>query len=189
MGNMSTKLLLTIIVTILVSLSGYVKNVLLPPRMSQATQTETKQIKDEIVGELVSVIDGDTVIIHTLTEKNVHVRFMGVNAPETSSTPYRKSECGGDEAKARMKELVKKGDHITLVLDSKKESKDKYGRTLGYLFKTSSNISINEEIISLGYGREYTYKKEKYDFQSIFKTTQENAKNDTAGLWATCWNK
>jgi endonuclease YncB( thermonuclease family) len=96
--------------------------------------------------DLVSVLDGDTVIVRRGPEfGEEHVRLLNVDAPEIPH-PGRRLYSGGPtgwEAKRALKDLVANRP-LRLVLQGKK---DVYGRTLAHLFYRTSpggwaNVSV-----------------------------------------------
>tara|TARA_Y100000310_G_scaffold121029_1_gene119793 strand:- start:618 stop:1328 length:711 start_codon:yes stop_codon:yes gene_type:complete len=105
-----------------------------------------------IEGEIVTierVVDGDTVIVN-----DQYVRLLGINTPEKGEKYYT-------EAKEFLESLVLDKE---VELRFGKERKDRYNRTLGYLFLGGKNINL--EIVEEGYanfyfpsGKDVYYKK------------------------------
>ncbi len=94
--------------------------------------------------EIKYVIDGDTVVLTS----EVHVRLIGINAPEVDHPEYgRKGEPYGVEATEYLRKLV---DGKTVRLESGSEPKDKYGRTLAYLF-LPDGLFVNRKMVEAGY--------------------------------------
>ena len=106
------------------------------------------------------VVDGDTVDVDIdlgfkMWIRDETVRLMGIDTPE-SRTSNRKEKILGNQSKARLKELIKqyKG---SIVLETTKEGKGKFGRILGWL-NTSSELnapSFNQILIDEGHARPY----------------------------------
>ena len=97
------------------------------------------------------VVDGDTVDalvdLGFSTWKKVRIRMMGINAPE-SRTRDLKEKAKGLAAKARLEELLDKGDFI---LES--HGVGKFGRCLGSLHV--DDVNINKVLVSEGHANEY----------------------------------
>lgn len=108
------------------------------------------------------VKDGDTVL---LTNKTV-IRLAAIDAPELKQR-------FGPEAKLRLERLLgTKGAHPKdLVVVS--DGKDKYGRTLVYIY--DKNININAELVRKGYAWSYMSKQ--------FLPQQLEAQKAKRGLW------
>ena len=103
------------------------------------------------------VVDGDTVdVVLDLgfsIDYRDRVRLMGIDTPE-SRTRNLKEKALGLASKARLKELCTqhKGN---LVLRTSKEGKGKFGRILGSLFPSGSDVSLNDMLVTEGHARPY----------------------------------
>ena len=103
------------------------------------------------------VVDGDTVdVVLDLgfsIDYRDRVRLMGIDTPE-SRTRNLKEKGLGLASKARLKELCTqhKGN---LVLRTSKEGKGKFGRILGSLFPSGSDVSLNDMLVTEGHARPY----------------------------------
>jgi len=105
------------------------------------------------VKEILRVVDGDTVDVlidlgFGLTKKE-RVRVAGIDTPESRTRDLYEKYLGL-EAK----------DYLTDQLDCdniiiKTEKDGKYGRMLGWLYREGDEISIQERMISKGYGWAY----------------------------------
>ncbi len=131
---------------------------------------------------VVRVIDGDTIVVN-INGNDEKVRLIGVNTPETVD-PRKPVQCFGREASNFVKNMLT-GKTVRLDSDSTQSNRDKYGRLLRYVYL--GDILVNEEIISSGYGYEYTYQI-PYQFQKEFKASENYARDGNLGLWAkdTC---
>lgn len=106
------------------------------------------------------IVDGDTVDVDidlgfSMWMKNVRVRLIGIDAPEsrTSDETVRKY---GLLAKKRLKELLPIGSKqiVSTTLD-----KEKFGRTLGD-FSNAETKSLTKLLLSEGHAIEYCDDKE-----------------------------
>ncbi|GIU68676.1 MAG: hypothetical protein KatS3mg093_431 [Candidatus Parcubacteria bacterium] len=106
------------------------------------------------------VIDGDTV-----SGNNKTIRLLGINAPEKNEPYY-------EEAKKFLeKEVLNK----TVSLKFEKEKKDKYGRTLAYLFLNEENINLKS--IENGFSNYY------------FPSGRSKEYNNFKKSWLSCLEK
>ncbi len=119
------------------------------------------------------VIDGDTIEL----EKIGKVRLIGVDTPETVH-PQKAVERFGKEASEFTRKLVE-GKRVWLEYDQ--ERKDKYNRTLAYVFLEDSTF-VNAAIISLGYG--FAYTKYPFRYMELFRKLEREAREAQRGLWA-----
>lgn len=129
------------------------------------------------------VVDGDTVKVN-INGTIETLRLIGLDTPETVD-PRKEVQCFGKEASNKGKELLN-GKKVRLEKDSTQGDKDKYRRTLAYIY-TESGIFYNKYMIEQGYAHEYTYNS-AYKYQAEFKQAQKNAEANKVGLWSpsTC---
>ncbi len=109
------------------------------------------------------IIDGDTIEAH-----GESIRLLGINSPE-------KGEKGYDEAKEFLEEMILEEK---VYLEYGKERKDKYDRTLAYVFLGDLNINIQS--VLKGYSNYYFPSgKDKYyfAFKSAWEECIKNNKN------------
>jgi micrococcal nuclease len=109
------------------------------------------------------VIDGDTIVILNDT----HVRLLGINTPETKEMYH-------DEAKSFLENLVL---NKTITLEYGKDRKDKYGRTLAYIFLDGKNINL--ESVRNGFANVYILgdKMHETELRNAWKECIQSNKN------------
>ena len=119
------------------------------------------------------VIDGDTVVLERIGK----VRLIGVDTPETVD-PRRPVQRYGEEASDFTRRLVD-GKRVRVEYDW--ERKDKYNRTLAYLYLLDGTF-VNAEIVRQGYGFAYT----RFPFKHLqaFRRYEREAREHDRGLWA-----
>jgi endonuclease YncB( thermonuclease family) len=125
------------------------------------------------------VVDGDTIVL----ENGEKVRLIGVDTPETHD-PRKPVEYFGKEATDFTRSLVE-GQRIFIETDpanSHLGHKDKYGRTLAYVWNQQGKF-VNAEIVEQGYGHAMT----QYPFKYLneFRGLEQHARQQGAGLWMT----
>lgn len=124
------------------------------------------------------VIDGDTFIMDD-TEKGTHVRLIGIDAPESRKTKYEDVQPFGAEAKEFATNLVE-GKNVKLVYDV--EPKDKYGRTLAYVYLEDGRM-VNAIMLSEGLARLNTVPPNVAHVDE-FKELQTKARESHKGMWS-----
>ena len=129
------------------------------------------------------VVDGDTIKIN-MNGKIETLRLIGLDTPETLD-PRKLVQCFGKEASNKAKELLI-GKKVRIETDSSQGSKDKYNRTLAYIY-LEDGLFYNKYMIEQGYAHEYTYNV-PYKYQSEFKEAVRKAQESKLGLWSpdTC---
>jgi len=130
--------------------------------------------------KVIRVVDGDTLVL----SPNEKVRLIGVDTPETKH-PKKPVQCFGLEAKEFTGKMAA-GKKIRLELDQANAAtghKDRYGRTLGYVY-LEDGVFLNAEIIRQGYGHSYT----RFPFRYLeeFRALQRQARAVGRGLWSGC---
>lgn len=130
-----------------------------------------------------SVVDGDTVKIN-MNGKTETLRLIGLDTPETLD-PRKLVQCFGKEASNKAKELLV-GKKVRIETDPSQGSKDKYNRTLAYIY-LENGLFYNKYMIEQGYAHEYTYNI-PYKYQSEFKEAVKRSQDSKLGLWSpdTC---
>jgi micrococcal nuclease len=121
----------------------------------------------------VRVIDGDTIEL----DGGERVRLIGVDTPETVD-PRRPVQYFGKEASAFTRRMA---EGRNLRLEQDQETRDRYGRTLAYVYLQDGTF-LNAEIIRQGYGHAYTRFPFRYERQ--FVALEREARESRRGLWA-----
>ncbi len=126
------------------------------------------------------VVDGDTVVVsgpHT-------VRLIGVDTPETKD-PRRAVGCYGEEASAFTASLLPRGTRARLVGDV--EQRDRYDRTLAYLYRLPDGLFVNAELLRRGYAEVLTIAPNVAHAEE-FAALAGQARSGRVGLWQACAN-
>lgn len=130
--------------------------------------------------QVTRVVDGDTIVL----SPNDRVRLIGIDTPETVH-PKKTVECYGKEAKEFTWSTVA-GQKVRLVLDdanAARRHKDRYGRTLGYVY-LQGGMMLNAELIRRGFAHVYT----RFPFRYLveFHRLEQEARGRGVGLWSSC---
>jgi micrococcal nuclease len=136
-------------------------------------------VPDRQAAQVVDVVDGDTLKV-LLDGQEETIRLIGVDTPE-SVHPQKPVECFGREASAMAQELAA-DQAVQLEADPTQDSVDRYGRLLRYVYLPGDTL-LNWELISQGYGFEYTYEV-PYAYQAEFQQAERDARENQRGLWA-----
>jgi micrococcal nuclease len=119
------------------------------------------------------VDDGDSIVL----QDGRHVRYIGINAPEIQHGD-RHAELFGDQAKSLNKEWV---FQKKVRLEYGREKKDRYGRTLAYLY-LPDGLFLNAEMIVQG-AAFHLYLRPNTRFTSLLIEKQREAMLAGRGLW------
>lgn len=146
-----------------------------PPAVAPTTDAALPPGEDATVSR---VIDGDTVVIAT----GQTVRLIGIDTPETKD-PRKPVQCLGVEAARRTAELLAVATPVRLVFDV--ERKDRFGRTLAYVYRRSDGLFVNAALVREGFAQVATFPPNVAHSED-FLALQREARNDSRGLWAVC---
>ena len=119
------------------------------------------------------VVDGDTIDVtidlgFDLMKKE-RVRVAGVDTPEKRTRDLEEKALGIDATnwlKGKLDSAIKGDDELTIRTELK-GGVGKYGRLLGWLYVGTSDLSLNEEMITEGYAWEYDGGTKNKDFQEL----------------------
>lgn len=126
-------------------------------------------------------VDGDTIEVR-IGDLIERVRLIGIDTPE-SVAEARPVECFGVEAKERMAELLPPGTEVRLERDV--EARDKYGRLLAYVFRTSDGTHINLLLVQEGVAEARAFAPNTAR-QSELDEAENAARAGGRGLWPVC---
>ena len=133
------------------------------------------------------VYDGDTIVL----ENDKRVRLIGVDTPEMRDKDRNLKDAVRhglnaktvDEYAVKAKYFVKnavEGKQVRLEYGN--ERKDKYGRTLAYVYRVPDSYFVNAEVVRQGYG--FAYTRFPFKYSERFKEYEREAREARRGLWA-----
>ena len=122
------------------------------------------------------VADGDTIIVVN-NGKQLRVRLVGIDAPETSK---KKNQSGQPYSRKSTRYLA------SLVLNKSVEVKsygtDRYGRTLGVVFVGEKNVNL--EMVKAGLAEVYRGKSAGGLDLEPYWNAEDEAKKAGIGIWS-----
>jgi len=123
------------------------------------------------------VVDGDTLVV-IIDNKEITVRLIGVDAPESVHPDKIKNTPEGKDASDWMKEYI--GDHpVYLEYDIVQE--DIYGRTLAYVYREDGAM-IQEDLLISGNATTLTIQPNGRYAERFYELLKEAQKNKV-GIW------
>jgi len=135
----------------------------------------------ETTGVVERVIDGDTLDI-AFGENSVRVRLIGIDTPEFGRDGDP-DECWAHEATAALEQMLPAGTRVHVVRDV--VARDHYDRLLVYLFTTTDNLFVNEELVTRGHARVLEIKPNTA-YLSELRDAAAFARRSNLGLWRAC---
>lgn len=124
------------------------------------------------------VVDGDTFWIDNDTDEGQKIRMIGIDAPESRNVFKKVKAHYGDQSKAYLEKLLT-GKKVRLEYDIIR--KDKYGRTLAYVYLEDGRL-LNALLIQKGYAQVLTVPPNVKHAEHLNRL-QQQARNKRRGLW------
>ena len=137
---------------------------------SNTTKIEVKYSKS---------VDGDTAKFE-LDGKEITVRFLGIDTPETVH-PTKGEEPYGKEASNYTKGKLENAHKIEIEYDENASETDKYERALVWVWV--DDTLLQEELISNGLARTYML-QDNYKYAWMLQENEEKAKEEKVGIWS-----
>ena len=132
----------------------------------------------EVLYPVIWVYDGDTILVR-IDEKDVTIRMIGIDAPESVHHDETKNTPEGEISSAWLKEYLK-GRSVALEYD--RELTDQYSRTLAYVYLDGE--LVEDAILRAGMARALVLEPNvKYE-KHLLECEREAQKNG-AGFWGT----
>ena len=128
-------------------------------------------VPDGEAARVISVKDGDTIVVSLDGGKEENVRLVGINTPE-------KGECFADEATRRLEDLVAGRD---VLLSTDVNDRDQYGRLLRYVW--TDDGFVNGMMVEEGLALARRYEPDTA-LADLLDAAQADAKSRGFGLWA-----
>lgn len=149
------------------------------PALGGVEQADAAVLK----GTVARVVDGDTIHVTVKGQRTV-VRLVGIDTPETVH-PSKPVQCWGPQASARAKRLMKVGTTVRVVSDPTQDTRDRYGRFLGYVYKGKNKgaASVNRALVATGSAKVYIYGGKPFVYARAFSKAQTAARKAKNGLW------
>ena len=130
-------------------------------------------------GQVVRVVDGDTIQVRLDGGATERVRYIGIDTPE-SVKPGTPVQCFAKKASHFNAGLVA-GRDVTLKTDA--EERDRYGRLLAYVY--AGPEFVNRELVARGYARTLTIPP-NVAHADEFARLARRAREAGLGLWRAC---
>ena len=130
-------------------------------------QLNSGVVAEEFRAKVITVIDGDTVLLVRQSNQPIKVRLVGIDAPE-------KAQEYGPESKASLLEMVL---HKQVLVSSK--ALDDYGRLLAEI--SVGGLNVNQEQVRRGMAWDYS----RFHGNHELAVLQHEAQQARRGLWAS----
>ncbi|WP_353930415.1 thermonuclease family protein [Okeanomitos corallinicola TIOX110] len=126
--------------------------------------------------KLARVVSGQTLEVLGMGEQpNLisQVRLIGLDAPDLGQRPW------GYDAKTMIEKLIGEGEK-TIKLEFDLETKDRFGRTLAYVWK--DQMFLNEQVLKQGYAL-FVGRSPNHKYDNRLENAQHYARLMGQGIW------
>lgn len=146
-----------------------------------------------IEATVVRVIDGDTVAVQPgkslpatgASGREHSVRVLGIDTPEMD-WGNGNHECGAEAAGNQVRDLISRGDTVTLVYDEKADRFDRFDRSLAYI-ETGNGIDIGMNQAEQGFAAAwYPASAPEPTRYPDYVSAQRQAQAAGLGAWGEC---
>jgi endonuclease YncB( thermonuclease family) len=127
-------------------------------------------------GVIDHVADGDTVVLRG----GETIRLVQIDTPEV----YGDTECYAHQASALTESILPPGTRVRIATDPGLDQRDRDGRTLAYLWKSSSLVNLR--LVREGAAAPYFYAGDKGRFATRIFAAAVVARKAGRGLWGHC---
>src|SRR5690606_19451764 len=159
------------------SVKGETEAVTSTPREEEPSRKKKEKRWKKGFAYVTKVIDGDTFWVDNGTE-SFKVRFIGIDAPETRNSRWKKKGYYAFESKEYVRS---KTEHQWVRLEFDVQTMERYKRRLAYIYLEDGTF-LNASLVEQGYAVVDTYPPNvKYVEQFI--DLQKQARNAKQGLW------
>nr|WP_300046273.1 excalibur calcium-binding domain-containing protein [uncultured Nocardioides sp.] len=131
-------------------------------------------------GNVVRVVDGDTLHVRLRGGSQVSVRMLGIDTPE-------RGRCGANDATANLRRLAPVGSTVHLVSDRTQAAKDRYGRLLRYVQRQGGYGDLSFRQAWDGFTRPYVFGGKPVARHREYVRAIDNARDHARGAWRGCW--
>ena len=169
---------------------------MLTPKTAEPDQTDTRQThtpqteasKRPAACTVLVVYDGDTLLCDMdgngkKSGEYEKVRLLGIDSPEMHYS--KKNTTGHDEpfAQEASSALNTLATGQTLRLEYDRQGKDRYGRTLAFVYPNNNpDVSLNEQMLAQGMARSL-FLGANTRHKHRFETVEAQARHEKKGLW------
>lgn len=109
------------------------------------------------------------------------MRLVAIDTPEV----FGGAECGGPEASAALRRLVRPGQRVIVATDPTQDRRERYGRLLAYV-RPADGPQLNLAQVRAGWARVYVYDDAPFRQIERFRRAERTARDSGSGVWGLC---
>lgn len=143
-------------------------------------QAQQGSVVHRETGNVVRVLDGDTLRVRLRGGAHVSVRMLGIDTPERGG-------CGAADATANLRGLAPVGSTVHLVSDRTQAAEDRYGRLLRYVQRQGGYGDLSFRQAWDGYTKPYVFGGRPVARHRAYVRAIGHARDRARGAWGGCW--
>lgn len=147
-------------------------------------QEYTKEIELSPLYSVERVVDGDTIVV-LIQDERTKIRLIGIDTPESVHSDASKNTEEGKQVSKWLVDLLEDGQ---VYLEYDVSQKDRFGRTLAYVYLSDKETMVNRLLLEKGYAKTMNIKP-NCKYADEFKEIQNKAKESKEGFWKTGYFK
>jgi micrococcal nuclease len=142
--------------------------------------------------KVVKIVDGDTFHVVLDSHDTVKVRMTGIDTPESRDNAKARKDALrsgqdlqtitalGKKSTAYLERILPLGTTVRLEYDVRQ--KDRYGRSLAYVFIPGDTVMLNLKLIQAGMASAMTIAP-NVKYSELFRTAEAEARRNRVGHW------
>ncbi|MDG1453972.1 MAG: thermonuclease family protein [Methylophilaceae bacterium] len=125
----------------------------------------------ELIGQVIKVVDGDTITILDANKEQFKIRLSGIDAPE-------KKQAFGNVSKQSLSEMIA-GKEVTIDYNKR----GRYGRIIGKVLLDSKDINLEQVKRGLAWHYKQYEREQEVGDRALYAQEEYLAQKDNLGLW------
>ena len=125
----------------------------------------------ELMGQVVKVIDGDTITILDANKQQFKIRLSGIDAPE-------KKQDFGNVSKQSLSEMVA-GKQVKVAYNKR----GRYGRIIGKVLLNNEDVNLMQVKRGLAWHYKQYEREQEVEDRALYAQEEYLAQKDRLGLW------
>ena len=125
-----------------------------------------------LLGKVVRVIDGDTVVVLDQNDEQHKIRLQGIDAPE-------RKQAFGKKSKIFLSDSIS-GKNVSVEF----KKKDRYGRILGIIIFDSSDVNLEQVRAGFAWHYKKYQREQSAEDRTTYAQAEIYARKNLIGLWS-----
>jgi endonuclease YncB( thermonuclease family) len=125
----------------------------------------------ELIGQVIKVVDGDTITILDANNEQFKIRLSGIDAPE-------KNQAFGNVSKQSLSEMIA-GKEVKVAYNKR----GRYGRIIGKVLLNNEDVNLMQVKRGLAWHYKQYEREQEVDDRALYAQEEYLAQKERIGLW------